>query len=58
MAKKWTIESARAYVAKVQRGKQQIGLTYYSAMDYLLKNASCTSDLKVNQNDNVSNDIG
>ena len=36
MGKKWTDESARSYVAKVQAGRNQIGLTYCSAMDYLV----------------------
>lgn len=40
MGKKWTDESARSYVAKVQAGKNQIGLTYCSAMDYLVNHAA------------------
>ncbi len=35
MGRKWTEESARSYVAKVQAGKNQVGLTYCSAIDYL-----------------------
>lgn len=35
MSKKWTDESARAYVAKVQGGRSPMGLSYYSAVDYL-----------------------
>ncbi len=33
--KKWTKESANKYVEKVQKGKQEIGLTYLSAKDFL-----------------------
>ena len=40
MSKKWTDESARSYVAKVQSGRNQIGLTYYSAIDYLTNHAT------------------
>ena len=35
MSKKWTIEEAKTYIAKVVRGKQQAGLTYCSAIDFL-----------------------
>ena len=35
MSKKWTTETAKAYVMKVLKGKQQPGLTYCSAIDYL-----------------------
>jgi len=35
MGKKWTIEEAKAYIAKVQKSKQQIGLTYWSAIDFI-----------------------
>ena len=37
MSKKWTIEEAKAYITKVQKGKQQIGLTYWSAVDFIAK---------------------
>ena len=40
MSKKWTIETAKAYVNKIQKGKQQIGLTYCSAIDFLM---NCTN---------------
>ena len=40
MSKKWTDESARFYVSKVQNGRNQIGLTYYSAVDYLTNHSS------------------
>lgn len=35
MSKKWTVEEAKNYVAKVQKGKLQVGLTYCSALDFL-----------------------
>ena len=36
MAKKWNVEEARNYVAKVQKGKIPYGLTYCSAIDFLM----------------------
>ena len=36
MGRKWTDETARAYVAKVQAGRNQVGLTYCSALDYIM----------------------
>jgi len=35
MSHKWTEESARSYIAKVQAGKNQIGLKYCSAIDFI-----------------------
>ena len=53
MTKKWTMESARNYVRKVQNGKQQVGLTYCSALDFLIKNGSAEK-IKVKANDDIS----
>lgn len=33
--KKWTKDSAQKYVDKVEKGRQEIGLTYLSAKDFL-----------------------
>lgn len=33
--KKWTKESAKRYVEKVEKGRQEIGLTYLSAKDFI-----------------------
>jgi len=33
--RKWTKETARRYVERVEKGKQEIGLTYLSAKDFL-----------------------
>ena len=35
MKRKWTRETAKAYIKKVENGKAQEGLTYLSAKDYL-----------------------
>lgn len=35
MKRKWTKESAKKYVNKVDNGKQEKGLTYLSAKDFL-----------------------
>ena len=40
MNKKWTVEEARNYVAKVQKGKQQVGLKYCSAVDFLMNHTN------------------
>lgn len=57
MSHKWTEESARSYVAKVQSGKNQIGLTYHSAADYLTNHVVSKKEKpilveKENKNDN------
>ena len=36
MSKKWTIEKTKAYVNKVLKGKQKAGLTYCSAIQFLM----------------------
>lgn len=56
MAKKWTIESAKAYVAKVQHGKQQVGLSYYSAVDFLARIGTSVEKVEVESNDNTVED--
>lgn len=33
--KKWTKETAKKYIDKVEKGKQEKGLTYLSAIDFL-----------------------
>lgn len=35
MKRKWTKEKAKKYVDKVDKGKQEKGLTYLSAKDFL-----------------------
>ena len=61
MSRKWTVESAKAYIAKVQKGKLQVGLTYCSAIDYLTNHANVNNKqhplaVKDNDDDN-STDI-
>lgn len=45
MSKKWTVETAKAYIGKVQKNKQQIGLTYYSAVDFLINHSNTNVNL-------------
>lgn len=33
--KKWTKDSAQKYVDRVEKGREEIGLTYLSAKDFL-----------------------
>ena len=47
---KWTIESAKTYVAKVQKGKQSIGLKYWSAVDFLTKQTATSTSTPVKEN--------
>lgn len=35
MKRRWTKETARAYIAAVEAGRQPKGLKYCSALDYL-----------------------
>lgn len=35
MKRKWSIDSAHKYIEKVDKGKQEKGLTYLSALDFL-----------------------
>lgn len=56
MSKKWTIESARAYIAKVQKGKLQPGLTYCSAIDFIINHTNVQSlATKEEDNDRTNN---
>jgi hypothetical protein len=60
MSKKWTIESAKAYVNKVQKGKQQSGLTYCSAIDFLMNHTNLetkTPTLVTEEDSNDNNKI-
>ena len=45
MSKKWTIEEAKNYITKVQKGKQQIGLTYCSAIDFITNHTNANVNL-------------
>lgn len=45
MKRNWTVESAKAYVTKVQKGKQQSGLTYCSALDFLANHSNTVVNL-------------
>ena len=47
---KWTIESAKVYVAKVQKGKQPSGLKYWSAVDFLTKETATSTSAPVEEN--------
>lgn len=40
MSKKWTVEEAKNYIMKVQKGKQQSGLKYCSAIDFLMNHTN------------------
>lgn len=35
MKRKWTKQSAEEYVEKIKKNKAKMGLTYWSAIDYL-----------------------
>lgn len=35
MKRKWTKQSAEEYVEKIKKKKAKMGLTYWSAIDYL-----------------------
>lgn len=59
MSKKWTIEEAKMYVTKVLKGKQQAGLKYCSAIDFLTNHTNTQVNLhplaeKENENDIVN----
>lgn len=45
MSKNWTVESAKAYVSKVVKSKQQSGLTYCSAIDFLMNHTKTAVNL-------------
>ena len=59
MSKKWTIEEAKMYITKVQKGKQQAGLKYCSAIDFLMNHTNAEVNLnslaaKEDENDSVN----
>ena len=59
MSKKWTVEEAKMYVTKVQKGKQQIGLKYCSAIDFLMNYTNAQISLhplaaKEDENDSIN----
>ena len=59
MSKKWTIEEAKSYIVKVLKGKQQTGLTYCSAVDYLMNHTNARIEqnlLTMKDNENDSSD--
>ena len=56
MSKKWTIETAKAYIAKVQKSKQQTGLTYCSAVDFLINHSNTNVNLHPLAVKNENND--
>lgn len=35
MKRKWTNETAKEYISKVEKGKEPIGMKYLSAVDFL-----------------------
>lgn len=35
MKRKWTSETAEEYIKRVEKGKEQVGMKYLSAIDYL-----------------------
>ena len=57
---KWTIESAKAYVTKVQKGKQSMGLKFWSAVDFLTKetttSVSTSVEVPLENNDDDNTD--
>lgn len=56
MSKNWTIEEAKAYVSKVVKGKQQAGLKYCSAIDFLMNHGKAV-DFHKEENDNDSSGV-
>lgn len=45
MSRKWTVDEAKAYVLKVLKGKQQSGLKYCSAVDFLMNHTNVNVNL-------------
>ena len=45
MGRTWTVENAKAYVTKVVKGKQQLGLKYCSAIDFLMNHTKTAVNL-------------
>ena len=56
MSRNWTVESAKAYVSKVVKGKQQTGLKYCSAVDFLINHGK-NVDLHKEENNNDSSGV-
>ena len=42
MGRSWTVDEAKAYIMKVVKGKQQSGLKYCSAVDFLMNHTNIT----------------
>ena len=45
MGKNWTVDEAKTYVLKVLKGKQQVGLKYCSAVDFLMNHTNVNVNL-------------
>lgn len=45
MSRKWTVDEAKAYILKVLKGKQQSGLKYCSAVDFLMNHTNVNVNL-------------
>ena len=61
MSRSWTVEKAKEYVTKVLRGKQQCGLTYCSALDFLMNHTNVEINLHPlaeKEDDNDTNSFG
>ena len=61
MGRKWTVDEAKAYVTKVLKGKQQSGLTYCSALDFLMNHTNVQVNLHPlaeKEEDNDPNSFG
>ena len=43
MKRKWTNETAKIYMEKVEKGKEPMGLKYLSAKDYISNHAALNS---------------
>ena len=61
MSRKWTIDEARSYVTKVQKGKQTVGLKYCSAIDFLMNHTNTNVEVhplaeKEGENDSLDSD--
>lgn len=47
MKRKWTKESAKSYVDKVEKGKREKGLKYLSAKDFLSHHKKANSIINI-----------
>ena len=45
MGRNWTVDEAKTYVSKVLKGKQQAGLKYCSAIDFLMNHTNVNVNL-------------